>query len=999
MPTNQDDKLAETLIAQGIVSRQDVQLCIDEVRHAERAGQPISLDAILVRKGLVSRAKADEIVASVGRKRSLGRIGGFQLIEEVGCGGMGTVYKARQISMDRLVALKVLPPNLAKNKAYIDRFFREARAVARLSHVNIIQGYDVGEASGYYYFAMEFIDGESLAAKLARESTIGEIEALNIIEQVARALAHAQSTAGIIHRDIKPDNIMLTKSGMAKLADLGLAKMVGDKTVLAAGSPHYVSPEQGCASPMVDTRADIYSLGATLFHMLTGTPPFTGDTPREIIEKHVKQDLPSPRDLNPALSTNVCRLISTMMAKKPEERYQTPAELLDDIRLVKQGVPPQKGLKLTASAASGPRQSRQSHATWPIAVAVAFMIVCGGVAAIFLAKASRTAATSRGTGTSGTAAHAAGTLAEQSAAALAEAQAFEAENGWKLGEIIGKYEAVAAQFPQTPSAATASQRAQAIRVKRERNAESTFNSIKAKADAKAADAHYSLALAVYSDYPERLRFGKWNSRIDAEKKKIQSKARDHIAQLQAKAKDLADKHQYADAIEAIRPGLEFGFTNATKIINDTIADYQKQSEDFANERKQKEAAEAQEHFALLIAKAAQLEQEHNYAAALAECDNYIKQHPAALKEARELRADVDTANQIWTDGLAALRKQINSGVEIRVKGILLKGKLRKVSDTTFTIETTLTMLTKTLDEIDPEYWLLLAGVLGEDKYSVLRQAAFYTAAGAADRAKQAVANIKDPDVLKEWTEKASAREKLLAVGRRSAEAAALLARAKQMVQNKQWKELYRQLSAIRSDPNAAAAAKNASAEIDSLMDQAARGLAADYAVPPDRQDDFVGLLAACHGIADWQRDNVCPKTVTCPICDGLGTVSDATECTRCKGDGTLVCPQCKGRKVETFESGALKGATRLCSRCNGKGTIKCTKCNGTGETNERRTCRECYGRKHVPCAICKGTGFKGTMPQHITKALDSLSKDFKMKLDELAQLVGFEVPKPAEPPN
>jgi len=844
---------------------------------------------------------------------------------------------------------------------------------------------------------MEFIDGESLAARLARESTIGELDALTIIEQVARALAHAQSTAGIIHRDIKPDNIMLTKSGMAKLADLGLAKMVGDKTVLAAGSPHYVSPEQGCGSPLVDTRSDIYSLGATLFHMLTGTPPFTGDSPREIIEKHVKQDLPSPRDFNAALSTNVCRLISTMMAKKPEDRYQTPAELLDDVRLVKQGVPPQKGLKLTAGASSVSRQSQHAHATWPIAIAVAFMIVCGGVAATFLAKAGRTPGNSRGeTGTSGGGARTAGSLAEQAAAALAQAQAFENENGWKLGEIIDRYEAVAAQFPGSPSAVTASQRAQSVRVKRERNAESTFDSLKAKADAKIADSHYSEALAVYNDYPERLRFGKWNGRIDAEKKRIQSKARDHIAKLQAKAKELAGKHQYTDAIEAISPGLEFGFTNVSTIVNDAIAEYKKQAEDYANARKQKEAAEAQEHFAVLLAKVVQLEQEHSYAAALAECDDYIQQHPAAVKEARELRTDVATANQIWTDGLAALRKQINSGVEIRVKGILLKGKLRKVSDSTFTVETTVTMITKNLDEIDPEYWLLLAGVLGEDKYSVLRQAAFYVAAGAPDRAKQAVASLKDPGVLKEWTEKATAREKLLQVGRRSIEAIALVGRAKEMIANKQCRELYRQLCALRRDPDAAAAVRNASAEIDSLLDQAARGLATEYAVPADRQDEFIDLLAACHEIAAWQRDNACPKTVICPICEGTGTVTETRECPRCKGDGTLVCPQCKGRKVETADAGSLKGATRLCSRCNGKGTIKCPDCNGTGEITERKTCRECYGRKYVPCPICKGTGYKGEMPQHLTKALDSLSNDFKVKLDDLAQLVGFEVPKPPE---
>jgi len=151
------------------------------------------------------------------------RIGGFEILETLGKGGMGTVYKARQVSMDRLVALKVLPPRLAKNEAFVQRFVREAHSAARLNHPNIVQGIDVGEAEGCHYFAMELVDGPTVKDLLKREGRLDEKKALSIVGAVARALEHAHRQ-GIIHRDIKPDNIMINRDGVVKLADLGLAR-------------------------------------------------------------------------------------------------------------------------------------------------------------------------------------------------------------------------------------------------------------------------------------------------------------------------------------------------------------------------------------------------------------------------------------------------------------------------------------------------------------------------------------------------------------------------------------------------------------------------------------------------------------------------------------------------------------------------------------------------------------------------------------------------------
>ena len=173
-------------------------------------------------------------------------IGGFELLATLGKGGMGVVFKARQVSMDRIVALKVLPPNLAKDETYVSRFLREARSAAKLNHPNIVQGIDVGEAGGHYYFAMEFVDGFTVKELIRRQGRIEEKQALNIVGGVARALEHS-AKHGIIHRDIKPDNIMISREGAVKLADLGLARTVEKPDTLtiegtALGTPYYMAP-------------------------------------------------------------------------------------------------------------------------------------------------------------------------------------------------------------------------------------------------------------------------------------------------------------------------------------------------------------------------------------------------------------------------------------------------------------------------------------------------------------------------------------------------------------------------------------------------------------------------------------------------------------------------------------------------------------------------------------------------------------------------------------
>ena len=270
---------------------------------------------------------------------ALKEIGGFELIQKIGAGGMGSVFKARQISLDRVVALKVLPPSIAKDQKFIERFLREARTSAKLNHENIVQGIDAGrdEKSGLYFFAMEFIDGSSLGGVLKQEKILPEKRALEIAREVASALTCAQR-AGIVHRDIKPDNILLATDGRVKLADLGLARQTNDSDASitmggqALGTPYYMPPEQvRGATDLMSIRSDIYSLGATLFHLVVGHPPFMGATNAVIMAAHLTEPAPNAHELKPEISAACGSLIARMMQKDQAKRPQSAEALIEEI--------------------------------------------------------------------------------------------------------------------------------------------------------------------------------------------------------------------------------------------------------------------------------------------------------------------------------------------------------------------------------------------------------------------------------------------------------------------------------------------------------------------------------------------------------------------------------------------------------------------------------------------------------------------------------------------
>jgi len=272
-------------------------------------------------------------MSDINPRLSAALAGRYTLIREAGSGGMATVYLAEDIRHQRKVAVKVLRPELAATLGP-ERFTREIKIAAQLSHPHILPVLDSGEADGYLYYVMPFIEGESLRERLNRQGELPVTEAVRILVEVTDALAHAHAR-GVVHRDMKPDNIMIT-GRHALVMDFGVAKAVSEASGHAAmttagiamGTPAYMAPEQAAADPNVDHRADLYALGATAYELLTGRPPFTGRTAQEVLAAHVTQRPDPITSRRPALPPSLGTAIMRCLEKRPADRYQTAEELL-----------------------------------------------------------------------------------------------------------------------------------------------------------------------------------------------------------------------------------------------------------------------------------------------------------------------------------------------------------------------------------------------------------------------------------------------------------------------------------------------------------------------------------------------------------------------------------------------------------------------------------------------------------------------------------------------
>jgi predicted Ser/Thr protein kinase len=303
-------------------------------------------------------------------------IGHCTIQRKLGQGGMGAVYLAHHPGLNRSVAIKVLPGDLASNPEFKERFFREARLAARLEHPNVVQVHDVGEEEGIHYISMQYVEGKSLDGILKERKKLSVNEALSITKRVAVALS-AAAKLGIVHRDIKPHNILISKDGVVKVADFGLAKdedanrSISEPGVVM-GTPYYMSPEQA-KGEKVDHRSDIYSLGATLYHMLCGKRLFDGGSPISIVMKQANERPVGIRELEPTLPESVVGLLDRMLEKDPARRFSNADELVRALDGLKQAAV----TKVPAPAAAAPPKRKAAMIALPVAGILLVGIVIG----------------------------------------------------------------------------------------------------------------------------------------------------------------------------------------------------------------------------------------------------------------------------------------------------------------------------------------------------------------------------------------------------------------------------------------------------------------------------------------------------------------------------------------------------------------------------------------------------------------------------------------------
>ena len=343
--TSYDSLFGRMALDQGLCTDDELRRAIQELKERHKH-DPLMLQDLMIELGYVTANQAERLKTSIKENKAAAhQIPGYKVLGKLGAGAMAVVYKAKQLSLNRTVAIKVLPRRFTENPEYVQRFYKEGQAAGKLNHPNIVQAIDVGEAGGYHYFVMEYVEGKTIADDLVGGNVFAEQDAVEVIIQVCHALQHAHAH-GLVHRDVKPKNIMINTQGVVKLADMGLARETTDIEAAqseegkAYGTPYYIAPEQIRGKIDIDGRADIYGLGATFYHMVTGRVPFTGEDSAEIMKKHLREKLVPPDHINTTLSAGVSEVIEIMMAKRREDRYKNVDELLIDLEALQEGKPP-----------------------------------------------------------------------------------------------------------------------------------------------------------------------------------------------------------------------------------------------------------------------------------------------------------------------------------------------------------------------------------------------------------------------------------------------------------------------------------------------------------------------------------------------------------------------------------------------------------------------------------------------------------------------------------
>ncbi|MBA4387837.1 MAG: hypothetical protein C0404_07640 [Verrucomicrobia bacterium] len=507
------------------------------------------------------------------------QIPGFEIIEKIGAGGMAAVWKARQISLDRIVAIKIMNAQLALDPSDRQRFQAEAQAAAKLKHPGIVQVYDASVEQGMYFFVMEYVAGYTVGDWVRRKRSLSEKDALLVADCVADALEYAWNTARIIHCDIKPDNIMIDADGTVKVADLGLARTINamafaeEFTDEVLGTPAYISPEQATGAMDLDFRADIYSLGAMLYHLVTGKLMFSGEPDDKVLELQVSGQVEDPIDINSHLTKGMCTMLEKMLAKKKEDRYASWEAVRADISKVKKKIPLvgiqipdgassiKKSTKRMQAVSAGPatkHMDAQPHGKLSPKVMMGAAAALGVIFLIWLVvtlnnrrpppELPRNVVT-RPTGqTIAVRPPSGGESGDQRAQQLLEsARSFAAQNPEKYDEAIKKFEQVRTEAKGTKYVALAIDEIRKVNTLKGAQAEKVVQELREAAEKLAAEKKFTEAASVYENYSgpyvaetsgKRLMLG---GEMRNRQKTLDDEARKEKEELESRFKELLDK--------------------------------------------------------------------------------------------------------------------------------------------------------------------------------------------------------------------------------------------------------------------------------------------------------------------------------------------------------------------------------------------------------------------------------------------------------------------------
>jgi len=543
-------------------------------------------------------------------------LGDFELVDRIGQGAVGTVFKARQRSMDRLVALKVLRPSLAGDAAYVERFWHEARAAARLHHPNIVLAINAGEDQGFYYFAMEYVEGHSVGL-LLKAGPLEERHALEIALQVARALDYAWSKERIVHRDIKPGNIIITPDGTAKLADLGLAHeaSLDEEDELTAegkivGTPFYIAPEQILRRTDLDVRCDLYALGASLFHMLTGRPPFEGPDAKAVLPRHLHEPVPDPRQLRPELEEGTARVVCRLLAKAREDRYPDAKALVADLEaLLKAGAAPSPRPATPVARLRRVPSRRRREPLAPYVAMLLIVLALGFVAFILWRMGLRQPSGTReaivervGTATPAAAAPA----AEQ---AWRDAEAFAAAHPADYAAAIGRLRAVETSHRDTRFAQSAAELRGRLEADLQKKAAEALAALTRRAEALIEQGKYAEAPDAFQQFPQGMLTDAWRDRVAAARAAVERKGREAFDAALAKGDKAADEGRLDEALRAFEAlGASLPAPWREEVASRVAAVRTRQEEAAARARAEQEAAHLR-----LLADIVALQRERRYA--------------------------------------------------------------------------------------------------------------------------------------------------------------------------------------------------------------------------------------------------------------------------------------------------------------------------------------------------------------------------------------------------